>query len=572
MIKKRFLDIQNVFPILFFFSLIFGLVSGLEGNTEQNNQLKDEEIIQLIVGEAKKIPTNIPSRITVVNPDIADVTEVTSKEITVVAKLAGFTTLTYVDSFGERAVKIRVFPEDIQELKRRVDNLLASLNLPDVYTQGFSEEGKIALLGKVNSTEEKDKITTALAQLSDKIVDLVSVKEEETVIEIDVQLLEIDKGYSQALGFTWPSGVAITEVGSPGIATKGAVSVTTGTTPGTTYTETTGGTSWGKLFRVLNVSREAFSLTIDALVSEGKARVLSRPRLACQSGKDAELFVGGEKPIMTTAVAATTGATATSVEYKEYGIKLKIRPTISEESRIKLSLNMEVSEVESAAETLGTTTSITAKAFPLIKRSANTELFLNDGQTLAIGGLVKQKTEEDRQTVPGLGNIPIIGALFRSMSKKIGGGASTKGNTELFITLTPHIVATKERGTKEFSAEGLSQEITEQAVTATAAEPLRGRMMNVVEYTNAIQKRILEVLHYPDSAKESGFQGTVKLRLHISYVGELMDVAVKESSGYKILDESALRAAKEVGFYPPFPSSIQAKDIWIDVPIVYQAR
>jgi protein TonB len=95
-------------------------------------------------------------------------------------------------------------------------------------------------------------------------------------------------------------------------------------------------------------------------------------------------------------------------------------------------------------------------------------------------------------------------------------------------------------------------------------------MMNMMEYSNIVQRRILESLRYPSSAKEAGFQGTVKLNLHISYVGDLLDASVKDSSGYKVLDDNALKAAREVGTFPPFPSSIDLKDIWIEVPIIYK--
>ncbi|MCX5712091.1 MAG: type II and III secretion system protein, partial [Candidatus Omnitrophica bacterium] len=250
--------------------------------------------------------------------------------------------------------------------------------------------------------------------------------------------MELDKDATTQLGFTWPSQINITEMGSPGIPVTGAVSVTQGATPSTTFTTTPGQTNWGQLFRVLDVSRQAFTLTLDALQRDGKARILSRPRLACQSGKEAELLVGGEKPTFTTDVASA-GGTGTSVEYKEYGIKLRIKPTVTDDFRIKVSLNVEISEV-GEAETIGTTTSVTAKAYPLSKRNISTEMYLNDGQTLSIGGLIKQKEEQQNQSVPFLGKLPILGPLFRSKLTSSGGGAGNRGDTELFITLTPTLI------------------------------------------------------------------------------------------------------------------------------------
>ena len=85
-----------------------------------------------------------------------------------------------------------------------------------------------------------------------------------------------------------------------------------------------------------------------------------------------------------------------------------------------------------------------------------------------------------------------------------------------------------------------------------------------------LQKRILEKVVYPSAARAAGFKGAVGLRLHLSFTGELLEAKVKNSSGYKILDDNALATAKEISSYPPFPSSIEEKELWIDVPIVYK--
>ncbi len=387
------------------------------------NEMEDE--LKLYLGETKAISVNSPTRIAIGNPNIADVTNVTKNEITLMPKAVGSTTLVFLDNFGEQSYKVKVFSENIYEIKRRVDNLLGKLNIPQVYTQAQEEEAKLFLLGRVKTAQDRERISIVLGALKDKTVDLIEVREEEAVVEIDVQILELNKDAASTLGFTWPGSITLTEAGSPGIL----------------------GSKWSTLFKVLNLQRGAFSWTLDALIQEGKARVLSRPRLACQSGKEAELLVGGEKPIFTTSVASTTGDAGTEVEYKEYGIKLKIKPTVTEEARIKLALNVEISEV-GAAETIGSAAAPTAKAYPLSKRNASTELFLSDGQTMAIGGLKKQRNEEDVSKVAGLGNLPLLGVLFRKTAIKSGGGAGGRGDVELFITLTPSIISKPIQGLK----------------------------------------------------------------------------------------------------------------------------
>lgn len=498
----------------------------------------EQETAKLIVGETYVVPVRTPSRVVIGRPEVADVANVTTSEITISAKAPGATTLVYWDIFGEQSLKIKVFAEDIEDIKMRIDALLKNLGFPGVYTQSAEDEGRVLLLGNVKTSDDIERIKLGLGALTAKVVNLVQVKEEEAIIEIDVQVLELDKDATETLGFTWPGSVTVTDVGAGGLAAAG--------------------TSFTGLFKTLNFTRTAYSWKLDTLIQEGKARVLSRPRLACQSGKEAQLLVGGEKPILTTQIAGTSGASGTSVDYKEFGIKLKIRPSITSEERIKLSVNVEVSDV-GTAEILGTTASPTAKAYPLTKRLAYTELFVNNGQTLSIGGLIKQKTEEDLRRLPWLSDVPVLGVFFRQKTTKVGGGAGERGNTELFIAITPTIVSEKEAKPVK--------KITAAVVPASAIEDITDP---VELYSRIIQKRILENLIYPDNAKQAGFQGSVKLSVHLSYLGKLLDVALKDSSGYKMLDDSALAAAKSTSSYPPFPPAIKNAELWVDIPIIYK--
>jgi pilus assembly protein CpaC len=535
---------KKIFLIIFLISAIFMI---LFFPTYAENELGQE--LKLYLGEVKIISLNNPTRIVIGNPNIANVANITKSEMTLSPKALGTTTLVYWDNFGEHSYTVKVLTEDMQEIKRRIDSLLAKLNLPDVYTQAQEDEGKVLLLGEVKTSQERERINTALGALKDKTIDLIVVKEEEAIVDIDVQVLELNKDATNTLGFSFPGSITFTETGSPALTA----------------------TKWSTVFRVANLTRAAFTLTLDALVQQGKARVLSRPRVACQSGKEAELLVGGEKPILTTTVAAT-GATGTEVEYKEYGIKLKIKPIVTDVNRIKLALNVEVSEV-GTAEILGRTDDPTAKAYPLTKRNISTELSLDDGQTLGIGGLIKQKAEEDIRKTPFLGDVPIIGMLFRKKTTTVGGGTGERGDAELFITLTPTIImAKKEVGAEKKEAEEIvfspiKKEVKPEIVSPT---PEKALPEPVAMYSQLVQKRILNNLTYPSLAKEAGFQGALKLSLRISYQGELLDIQVKVSSGHRILDDNAVSAAKAIAAYPPFPSSIDKKELWIDIPIVYR--
>ena len=519
------------------------------------------------MGEPKLIPVNNAFRVVVGNPNIADVSNVSKNEVTLVPKALGTTTLTIWDGFGEQSFKVKVIIEDMDVIKERVDALLASIEMPNVYTKTAEEENKIMLLGTVKTAADREKIATALGTLKDKTVDLISVKEEETSIEIDVQVLEMSKDSSSALGFSWPGNITVTEIGSPGIPGFSATTVSatsgganSGTTESNTRTNT--GTHLDKLFQISNYSRASFVWSLDALAKEGKVRILSRPRLTCQSGKEAEMFVGGEKPTFST--FTTQVNSGVQIEYKEYGIKLKIKPTITEDDRIKLALYVQVSEV-GEPETIGTTTSVTARAYPLSKRNFTTEVYLNDEQTLLIGGLIKQKEEEAVRKTPFFSDIPFFGGLFRQTLKSTGGGPGTRGDTELFVTLTPAIMGILKAAAKKEAAQAVAMQAKAEMAADEAKVP--GSIRN---YAAAVQRRILSNLMYPASAKQSGFEGTTRLKLHLSYLGQLLDVAVISPSGYRVLDENSVAVAKSVSSYPPFPLTMQQADLWIEVPVSYR--
>jgi len=552
--------------LILFLSLSLLLVT--KGSVCSESPDAAEEII-LYSGQMKTVSASSPQRIVIGKPEVADVTAATETEITIAAKSPGTTTFIFWDSLGEWAFRVRVFAEDMSETKLRVDNLLKELNAPGVYTKAVDSEAKVWLMGEVKTSQERERVFTALGALKDKIIDLIKIREEEAVVDIDMEVLEVSKDATSTLGFTWPGSITLAESGSPGIGTSAPTQV------GLTQTVAAGaaiGTKFSTLFKVLNLSRAAFQWSLDALVQQGKATVLSRPRLACQSGKEAELMVGGEKPIITTEVAASSGASGTSVSYKEFGIKLKIKPTVNEEGRIKLGLNMEVSDI-GTAETIGSTTQTTARAYPLTKRSASTELFLDNGQTLAIGGLIKQKSEEDLRKMPWLGDVPVLGLFFKKKTTTAGGGQGERGDTELFITITPTIVK-REKKEAAKDEEKIKPPQIKQAGTVPAVEPEVEKKAEpddpVARYARIIQKRISENIKYPKKAEDSGFKGTVTLSLLLSYRGQLLDAKIKKSSGYQVLDDYTLSVAKEIASYPPFPPSIKSEELWLDMSILYK--
>ncbi|MDD5584307.1 MAG: TonB family protein, partial [Candidatus Omnitrophica bacterium] len=507
------------------------------------------EEIEMVVGDIHIVKANLPTRVSIRNPEVIDVRKIDEKEIVLTGKTKGVTFFVFWDKEGEHPYRVKVLPEDTDYLTAQVQKILNSLKLSEVTLKPLKEEGKVLMLGKVGKFEDKERLKSALGDLSPRITDLTEVKAGE-LVEITSEVLELRRDSTKELGIDWPSSINLSE-----IAGKWNTLQRTG----------------DAFFHVNQWTRAEFSATIDFLIREGKARILSRPYVTCESGKEATLMVGGEVPIFST-TAIIGGASGTNVEYKEYGIKLKIAPVVDREGKIKLTLSVDISEVGDALTigstspgVLGNTTSTVALAYPITKRNISTQLYLNDGETLVIGGLIKQKTDEDLKKFPWLGDVPILGAFFRHTETKTGGGAPNREDTELFITLTPKIVSSALRTPeKEKLVQQTKKEFEEFHKNDNISEELQG-------YILGVQKKISDNIMYPASLLNTGWEGVVVMKLNLAPSGELRDLQMIKSSGYKIFDEEALKLVRSLS-YSPFPPDVDLKNLKIEVPIIYREK
>jgi pilus assembly protein CpaC len=171
----------------------------------------------------------------------------------------------------------------------------------------------------------------------------------------------------------------------------------------------------------------AATIFIDALKERGLVKVLAEPTLITLSGKSANFLAGGEFPIPVPQPGA--GATAITIEYKPFGVGLHFTPTVLSNKKISMEVSPEVSDLDF-------TNAITISGFvipALATRRLSTTIELADGQSFAIAGLLKDDLREVISKYPLLGEIPILGALFRSSSFR-------KNETELIVIVTPHLV------------------------------------------------------------------------------------------------------------------------------------
>lgn len=165
-----------------------------------------------------------------------------------------------------------------------------------------------------------------------------------------------------------------------------------------------------------------YAAKIDALISDGKANILARPNITTIQGKEAVINIGSEVPVPT--VSTTNSTTTTAIKYREAGIILKCTPRVNEDGIITVKVHTEVSSPMYVED---------MKAYRFQKRSADTIVRLKDGQTMVIGGLIGSDEAKQMSKIPFLGDIPILGNLFKHIQK-------SKSDTEVMIFLTAHEV------------------------------------------------------------------------------------------------------------------------------------
>jgi TonB family protein len=392
-----------------------------------------------------------------------------------------------------------------------------------------------------------------------------------------MQVVEISTTLEKNLGIEWGTGSSTTSYNGNGIPTQ----TVTGTLGGgiqLNYLESqpTGGSSFGDLFKVGSFTRASTSTlvaTVNALLQEGKARLISKPRLVVISGKQASFLVGGEIPLLQTSVSAAGGTATQSTTYTQYGVNMMVTPTIRK-GKIDVVLNVDIRDVDNSSS-FSTNTNI---AF--ITRTASTELLMDNKQTIALAGLIKYQDSVTLSEVPFLSKIPILGALFRDRNEP------ADSNTELVIILTPVVLTDKKiaksqlvmptpaerAANNEINAKYEKEALPDWPAAKTVTAPdnnLQTILPQLTAYARMVQEKISRSISYPKAPRGESWAGTVKLKLHILKDGSLDSEEVVESSGNRTLDQDALQAAKTAAPYEAFTSDMDQQDLIFTVPIVY---
>ena len=362
-----------------------------------------QEKMTVGAGQSRTVNMSGLQRAAIANPDVADVVVVSSSELILVGKQTGTTTLIIWSNMGRQTYQVEVAANDpaiANEIKR-------VLGYPDIRVVKVNKT--VILEGTVNDQYQRARAEKIAAAYGDKVVNLLEIAKP-IQIKIEAKIVEISRNKTDKLGLQYYS----TNTANPGIFFAGQYqnSVLQGTA-----------ISLGNMGAVAPLNTQ-----LNLLLQNGFAKLLSQPNMVTLSGEKANILVGGQIPVPVSNMAGQV-----SIEWKDYGIKLEISPEASLDGIITSKVKAEVSAMEWNNPTTKIKLGSNIEIPSIRMRKAETAIALASGQTMAIGGLIANDITRDVTKIPFLGDLPVIGQLFRSTS-------FIKGETELIILVTPTIV------------------------------------------------------------------------------------------------------------------------------------
>lgn len=392
--------------------------------------------ISMFLGEIKIIEVGAIDRVAVGKGDLLSTTMLDNGQLLLLAEKNGETTVHIWYSDGsESDIKVQILVSDQDRLVHELQTLLA--DLPGVEVKVVGQ--KIFLTGYLNciagqeDCEESKTIKTVQGVYKD-VINLTRVRAQAApvilpsskMVSMSVKITEFNTNKLSKLGINWSDAISGPFAGFGhnvvGNSVFGATSIIDGTNLA------------AELPLNINPVLGTFGLAtgiasaINLLISTGDAILLAEPRLSARSGGKAEFLAGGEIPVVTSSISGT------DVEYKEFGIILNISPIVDDENNIMATINTEVSAVD-FSNAVGD-----VPAF--ITRKTTTDVFMEDGETLVLSGLIDRSLGESIDKFPILGDIPILGALFRSTDWN-------NDLTELVIFVTPTVFDAKSQFNQE---------------------------------------------------------------------------------------------------------------------------
>ncbi|MEQ3625489.1 MAG: type II and III secretion system protein family protein [Celeribacter sp.] len=416
------------------FKTLFGAAALGLGLTTLTAPATFAETLRVLNGSASRdlaVPMNravivesdIPfAELSIANPGIADISTLSERTIYVLGKAPGRTTLTLLAADGSLITNVEVqVTADVSELKERLREVL-----PGEPIEVRPANDGLVLSGIVSSAQAIDRaIDLAQRYAPDRVSNLMSVGGTQQVM-LKVRFAEMSRSVRKSLS----ASLAINGTGNNGnIGVLGGSNGYTSDSQISSLFDGAAGTrpsidgSSGALAIGIGAGSVEFAILLEALESKGFIRTLAEPNLTALSGQEASFLAGGEYPVPT---ANDNGNV--SVDFKPFGISLAFTPRVIGEN-INLKLSAEVSGLDSTISY--TDAGFTINGFST--RSTATTVEMRDGESIAIAGLIQDDFTDNSSQVPWLGDIPVLGALFRSADYQ-------RDQSELVIVVSAHLV------------------------------------------------------------------------------------------------------------------------------------
>jgi pilus assembly protein CpaC len=372
------------------------------------------EDLRLTVG--KSVVIDYPSdirQISTSSPDIVDASPVTTREILLHGKGLGNATLVVWSKTGERTFYNVTVDLNLDSLRKILKD-----SFPNEQIIPESSRDSLTLNGKVSTKEVADRAIAMATTFAKTVVNNMELglPPVEKQVLLRVRFAELDRTRAEDYGVNWFS-----QAGQTGFYAS------TQQSPISTTTSSPGILSVGSALNIFAFDPKLnLGAFLQALQSENILQILAEPNLVTTNGKEAYFLVGGEFPVPVLQGGGNAGSV--TVQFKEFGIRLRFTPVITGNRTIKLHLTQEVSTLDAA-------NGVTFNGFviPAIStRRAETDVELGEGQSFVVAGLLDNRDTESFSKLPFLGDIPVLGPLFKSKTLK-------KSRTDLVMLVTPDV-------------------------------------------------------------------------------------------------------------------------------------
>lgn len=390
---------------------------GATTSSAQASSAASGEFIEVEVGTHKLLrETKSVKRVAVGDPSIADVNVINTRELLVTGKKLGITSLLVWPQSGAAPAQFRIKVGSVTDPSK--------VKVPYPELSGAVIERGSSLEGKLPNLLAYRRALASAQPAADTVTDQ-SVVEGDFQVLTSIKIAEVNRTTLQTYGAQYFKNVPNT---TAGISPPGVLNGVASGGGAFTLNSAAGFLPVSDAFNlVFGDATRGFLGVLSVLENKGLARVLAEPSLTAMSGQTASFLAGGEFPVPVSQSGGSSGAI--TVEFKEFGVRLALTPTVLSKQRISLRVAPEVSDLDFTAGI-----QIGGVAVPaLTVRRTETTIELGDGESFVISGLVSNNLVSNVDKVPWLGNIPILGAFFKSVS-------SERTEKELIMVVTPKLV------------------------------------------------------------------------------------------------------------------------------------